>query len=392
MNRQLTTDTRADPATWAESRLRLGQANVGLWVVLALVTVASAPSLTTGALADQALAWALCVGAFALIQLPFDIYGGFVLPVQHGRRPGGVRRWGQSWLRGVLTHSSVLVLVGWAAMAVGRAAGSWAAVALCMVAGAALVAAQGVLATFFATGVTRAKSGALAEALHAAGIDAARVRVVHTDDTGFVGGWAGPLGSERLLVPARWASLPPALAHAALVRRRLGLTSGSRALGVLGALAFNASGAVVALAIVPGTGFSTASELVVTSAAFTLWSFFGILTLPTLSRRAVLALDRASDRALSSRHALVAAIQRLDADQEDEPERAPWTETIFHPVPARAARFKALQEDSRPVPWPAPWRVARMTLYTGWAHFSWLSRAVHCNIGRPELWAVYPGD
>jgi hypothetical protein len=47
--------------------------------------------------------------------------------------------------------------------------------------------------------------------------------------------------------------------------------------------------------------------------------------------------------------------------------------------------------DPRP-PALVPWGVARLALFTSWAPLSPLSRAVHCNIGHPELWALLPVD
>lgn len=380
----------AGPLTWAAARLRLGQANVGFWVAVALVLVAVAPEPVTGGMFSHALAWFVCVAVFAVLQAPFDVLGGYLLPVAHGRRPEGVGRWGVAWASGVLLHSSVWILFGWMALVVSRSAGDAAAVAAATVGALALVALQGDFARFLAQ--THPPGARLTAALDAAQIDPGRVRVVETLDTGFAGGWVGPRGMESLLVPARWLEMSSPALHASLVRRGLALSSGSRALGVIGAIAYNTLGACVVLAFVPGAGFATVGGLLVSSAGFTLWAFVGILTLPTLSRLAVTDLDVRTAIVLGEAGSLSAAIETLDGDQEDEGERPPWTEAIFHPVPNRDERARALRRLPIVGTGPTPWRVARMSLFAGWAHFSWLSRAVHCNIGRPELWAVYPGD
>jgi hypothetical protein len=36
--------------------------------------------------------------------------------------------------------------------------------------------------------------------------------------------------------------------------------------------------------------------------------------------------------------------------------------------------------------------VARQALWLGWGTMSPISRVVHCNVGRPALWAMLPGD
>jgi hypothetical protein len=38
------------------------------------------------------------------------------------------------------------------------------------------------------------------------------------------------------------------------------------------------------------------------------------------------------------------------------------------------------------------WHVARLTLFLSWSCLGLLSRAVHCNAGRPELWVLLPTD
>ena len=109
--------------------------------------------------------------------------------------------------------------------------------------------------------------------------------------------------------------------------------------------------------------------------------------MPRFSRRAVIALDReAADQVGELR--LVSAVASLDEDQEDEPTRSAAIEGVFHPVPSPANRVRALRDGDAGAALP----VARTALYLGWTQFSWLSRAVHCNAGRPELWVMFPGD
>ena len=159
--------------------------------------------------------------------------------------------------------------------------------------------------------------------------------------------------------------------------------------GLVLALCFNAAGVALALGIIPGGGIGSAGGLVLFSEVVTLWSFLGLLTLPTLSRRAVYALDRQVADLVDNPMAVARLIAQLDRDQEDERDRGRVTETIFHPVPAPAQRALALNDAGRARTRFIPWRVARMSLFTSWASLSLLSRAVHCNIGRPDLWVMY---
>jgi hypothetical protein len=88
---------------------------------------------------------------------------------------------------------------------------------------------------------------------------------------------------------------------------------------------------------------------------------------------------------------VIDAIGALDRWQDDEPERSPLVEFIFHPVPARGARERALRT-RRTVALGGGHQQARLTLYASVAGLGFLGRMVHCNIGQPSLWVIYPGD
>ena len=123
---------------------------------------------------------------------------------------------------------------------------------------------------------------------------------------------------------------------------------------------------------------------------FTLWSFVGLLLLPSVSRPAVLAADRSGVLRSEGSAVLQQTLQRLDAMQDGEPRRAAWVESVFHPVPSVQRRIAALRDDREP--FAGPWHVARMALFLSWAGSGFLARAVHCNSGRPELWSMLPCD
>jgi hypothetical protein len=364
----------------------LGQTNVGFWVVVSTAVWVAPP-----AWAASWAGWPLVVLAYVLAQLPFDIIGGHVLPRRYGRSDASWADWCMSWARGVWLQGAVVVSAGWLAMAVASLAGSWAAAGALWTLGVVLVGTQ----RWWIARMVPLRTPAVREAalLREAGLEPEEVSISQARDRSFVGGWFGPRGMERLVVPASWFErLDSASRRAVLQRRRLALQSGARAQGVLAAHVFQGLGLALVLLWRPELDLGTVAGLLEMSAGSTLWGFLGVLTLPTLSRRAVYALDR-----LATEHgdaeALSRAIEALDADQDDEPRRGPVVETIFHPVPAAENRRMALCWTYPPgrVGF-APWRVARTSLWMSWASLSWLSRAVHCNIGRPELWVAYPGD
>jgi hypothetical protein len=378
--------------TWASARLRLGQSNVGFWVVVSALIVLVQPALGGGDYVAHGARWTGIVAAYLALQVGFDIVGGYVLPERFGRSNQTPWAFAMRLGRATLLHAAVLLAVGWVALLIGRAAGDWAALgALALVSGV-LIAFQGALATAV-SGDTVPPTADERAVLEAAGIQPDRVDVSTSDEPVFVGGWVGSRGLERLVVPRTWlAALDEDERHALLVRRRIALESGARARGVIAALAYNTFGAVCVLALVPGASYTTASGLLVATAGFTLWAFLGVLTLPTLSRRAVFDLDRRAAAELEHPGILSSLISRLDRQQDDEPDRPPLTEAIFHPVPTPRNRVDALAKPAGRLDPLSTWRVARTSLFAGWAHASWLSRAVHCNIGRPDVWVVYPGD
>lgn len=375
--------------TWARARLRLGQANVGFWVLLAVVTLAWRPALATGPATAQALAWAGLVLVFVALQLPFDVVGGWVLPTRHGRFAGSFRAWLAGWARGVAAHAGVVGATGVAVMITARTFGSGAAFAVTAAATLALAAAQGWLFTVSTGRALRPPDPSLGPALAAAGLTAREVRVAEADDRSFRGDWVGLPGAERLVVPRGWLA-DPDLRDVQLLRRALARDSGARARGLLGAAAFDLSGWALVLALVPGAGVQSASGLLLASAGFTLWAFLGLLTLPSLSRRAVHAVDRGAAARLGVAR-VARTLRRLDADQEDEDDadRPAWVAAIFHPVPTPSQRVAQLAEPDGGAP---PYRITRTALFLSWAQLSWLSRAVHCNIGRSDLWVMLPGD
>jgi hypothetical protein len=131
----------------------------------------------------------------------------------------------------------------------------------------------------------------------------------------------------------------------------------------------------------------TAGGVLVFAAVFTLWSFVGLLVLPTLSRRASLAVDgRLVDRGIDPLD-LGRLASRLDAMQDGEPSRPGWIESIFHPIPSVSSRGPSTRRNPL-----AAWDIARTASFLGIAGLSPLGRAVHCNSGRPSLWVYLPID
>lgn len=373
--------------TYARARLWTGVSGVGAFVVFSLVMYlwqlpATLFPFDGGPLWAE---WAALISLFkiyVLIGLPFDFIGGYWLPCKHQRLCLMFPAFLMKWARGVLIQGVVMTGSALLLFEAGRRAGVWAAAAVLFGLHLLLIALQLQLARWTGgmnAGPAPALPGSPRPATLLAGFDG-----------GFTGGFAGLPGLEKLVLPKHWIdAFPEDRLRAVLLRRTGVLATGARWRGLLLASAWNLTGFVVC-AHLPGAGVARLWEFVTTLVAMTLWSFLGLLLLPSLSRSAVLAADRYALEHGAGPRALRESIVEIDQLQEDEPRRGRWLERVFHPVPSVENRLRAL--DSGAPAGAASWHAARLALYLSWASFGMLSRAVHCNAGRPELWVMYPGD
>ena len=383
--------------TYARARLRVGILGVGTWTLLATAALAFdlpgrlLPTTTTWSLADVSglLGWVLATVA---ITAPFDLFGGHVLPRQHGRSSRSFGTWLATWLRGVLVHGLVTFGFGLALLATGRWLGDAGALLTVVVGTTALFAGQAWLAprvAAFGRGrVLPDRVTAVLEEWRVPG--PTRVQVFECDDEGFTGGVSGLPGAETHVVPATWVDRFDPRTVAALLARRIALVDrGSRQQGLLMATIWNVAGFALS-SLVPGATTTDLAGLATLVAAFTLWSFLGLLVLPSVSRPAVLVGDDAAIEITGERETLARAVRDVDRLLDDEAERDPWVERVFHPIPSVGSRLSSHGSRLRgPAP---PWNAARAALFGSWACMNPLARVVHCNVGRPALWVFLPAD
>ena len=374
--------------TYARARLWLGITGVGTLVTLSILAlIFQLPQRLLGGwpstVSSDLAGLGLLLGAYALISLPFDWLGGWLLPKRYGRPVRPFSRYLVAWLRGVLVQGLVMLGIGLLTLAGGRAFGVVGAVTVVTLAMLVLLTLQFALARLV---------GALPRRRPPAGAHLASVRrpdVLAVADVGFVGGWTGWPGFERLVVPYHWVDeLTPEELELQMLRREAVLASGGRALGVWIAVAWNLAGFGIAVALVGGVTHVT--QLVTIALYMTIWSFIGLLVLPSLSRPGVYAADAYAKAHSANASRLPELIRKLDRWQDDEPRRAAGIEVIFHPIPAAEHRADALQREC--VHRRRAWHTARMALPLSWATLGLLGRAVHCDAGRPELWVMLPGD
>ncbi len=394
---------RSTAMTYARARLWLGISGVGTVVAVSallllfripmrtLPTEPSAPTVEVGSLI-------LAVLLYAALQAPFDWFGGWILPTEYRRDrerraraslPGFLVR----WFRGALLHGVVLVAVGLGVLVTARVGG------LPLAAG--FVVGVSVVLVVFQTRIAQAIGAFRVEAAvesAGAGRDAGGRPVVWIDGAGpyVTGGIAGLPGRAAAVMPAAWRErLTDSERHAQRLRRLAIVASGARTRGLVVALAWNVAGFVGAYALTVGAGPVGVAHVVSLALAATLWSFVGVLVLPSVSRPAVHAADAAALETGADRDSMTGLIRALDVDQDDEPARDPRIQAIFHPIPSVESRIAALDLErnrgyaERPF---TAWHAARTALYLSWATLGLLGRAVHCNSGRPDAWVFLPSD
>jgi hypothetical protein len=335
------------------------------------------------------------IGCWVAVMVPLDLLGGFLLP--NRSRPGTVKvtRFLSQWIRGVFVQAAAFLLFSLFVLVLGRWLGLMGAAIGVFCIAVLLIAFQLHVARLVAklpmlVGGQRAELAAIDSAVKRVselGYKPRPILVLKHHDTGFTGGIVGLPGMESIIIPSCALNALNADQLTAMVARRLeAIQSGARTRGVLFSLCWVTFGFVVSASL-PNARVISVAGLAMTACGFTIWTFLGLLILPTLSRQSAYAIDRKVVQQGVLSGSLQEAVQTMDQMQDDEPSRSKFIEAIFHPVPSAANR--GLESKST---FPIAWHAARMTLFVSWACTGMLVRAVHCNAGRPELWVMLPTD
>ncbi|MEM1228670.1 MAG: hypothetical protein AAGJ40_23530 [Planctomycetota bacterium] len=386
--------------TYARARLLLGMSGVGFIVVLSALLLWTQYPLRV---LTDAESWsssdliALCSSFMSLAAtlFPLDLLGGFLLPNRWRPNTISLASFGARWARGVLIQGILFVAASLIILVMGRQVGfvgaamAVAAMAIVLV-GSQLQIAKvvGALDSNACEGSNGVSTLQQAQSIVSEwGWKARPITVLRHHDAGFTGGVVGLPGIETVVLPASTLEkLSPEQVAIVIARRLEAIQSGSRTRGLLLALIWVITGFTISM-MLPGAGVTSVAGLAMTCLGFTLWTFLGLLTLPTLSRQASYAIDGKVIRSGASPEAFEQTVKTLDMLQDDEPRRSPWIETIFHPVPSVENRGGTKSTNT-----PIAWHAARIMLFVAWACMGMLVRAVHCNVGRPELWVILPAD
>ncbi|CAN5156166.1 hypothetical protein BH11CYA1_BH11CYA1_07430 [soil metagenome] len=221
------------------------------------------------------------------------------------------------------------------------------------------------------------------------------ILLVQVAERCFSGGIVGWPGSESIVIPKRWTSeFSEDELSVELLRRSSIIASGGRLRGILLAIGFTNLGILFA-ALLARFAFLLAPDstagLIVFSCLFTLWSFVGLLVMPYFSHIGVYEADNLALASGVSKELLLATVSKIDSDLEGEAVRSVTVDTIFHPVPTIDFRLRALEHAEGQSPKGA-WQTARYAVFLSVVGVGLLGRAVHCNAGKPSLWAILPAD
>jgi len=374
---------------YGRARLWLGISGVGTMVTLA--TAALVFGISSRFIPAGPALWSTHIigllgffSLYILIQLPFDFLGGYWLPKSYGRSHPPLAIFVVNLLRGILTHGALLLGSATLIMIASGYAGRIGMV----VAGMFITLCMLSLRTQIASIMARLEFGS---ASSQPGSQAEQLEVIHVrcDDEGFTGGITGLLRPRSQLLPARWQEILESEGTDLVIsRRKLAVKTGSWLRGRIVALSFTAAGLIFASLMVVTADLGTASGTIQFSLWFSLWSFLGLLTLPTLSRQGVIEIDERAQAEGYPTSLRRMVTERLDRLQDGEPARPSFVETIFHPVPSVENRL----EGPRSHQVIGYWDAARTSIYISVAGLGLLGRAVHCNCGRPALWVFLPTD
>lgn len=342
------TTPAADPAVAVRyQRLRLAVGVLGIGVLVVGTPLLAATGAARSLAGDLAVGPAPVGGALvaaalavlvSVILLPVDWAGGVAVERRFGM---GGDRWWRSFLPGAAAWVAACALGGLMAGTAVLAGEAWWAAAAVIVAVAMPVAATAAdrVARRTATPATPAEREAIAASLRPLGVVAPEIAFTEGEERALDGGWAG--GTLLLSAPCR--ALAGSDMLACLIVRELGHRGRrDRARGIALGTAWSAAAApLTALVWSPAPG-DTGVIVLALAATATVWSWIGLLVLPTLGRRQVIAADRAWMQAGGTTETLRRTIRFLAERNLGSPTLPVWVERVFHPVPSVATRLAAI--------------------------------------------------
>jgi len=315
----------------ARRRLWLGITNVGFWVMTSAVGVLL---LVYGDTRDfDIIRLGLIFVAAVVAQSVFDFIGGSSLMPEPRLT---MTAFLPGWSRGLIGHTLVMAGVGLLSYASFRLTGGFCFAILLATAGLALGRRP----------LFRALTGVSTQEVS---LDGGTILTADPTDLAFTGGIVRLGRRARSLLPARWlASLPPEELAAETSRRQWQMKNGLPGRAMLLVLGWNLLGGFLGSIALKLADRAPAEALLGYGCWMTLWAFGGLLLLPTLSRKAVFAADRAAAEAGCDPRPWITRFPSLVGEDGSS---ISAVQTIFYPIPSAPLRLRKLEKPlSRFVP------------------------------------------
>jgi hypothetical protein len=381
------TETSVDSAPFpvslshARARLFVGMSAVGSIVIASLlglaafaITNSNSGELTT----DLPIVSILLLYLFYLsLQATADLCGGVIIPLVFQKRREGVVRLGTHLGLGVIRHGMLNIAVLGVLLSGSILFGRLGLLVASVVNITTLLLLQRYIFQFI--GATKLEKSQQNEALISKGLD-----------DGFTGGVVDSIDETILLIPSTATGLDYEYKASRLNTVRKLQTKTTR---ILLPIVTNGTGCLLALYCMSFYQSFPVRDVILYSLCTTVWSFILLLVLPVFNRRAVLSLDRELVDSGLKYNEFELAVRIEDSRGEDEYARSTLVQSVFYPIPAPETRFNELISNNGSARfWIAFHQIARRSLYTSLGCGGFLSRSVHCNVGRPELWVISPSD
>ncbi|MDX1987508.1 MAG: hypothetical protein SFV17_12540 [Candidatus Obscuribacter sp.] len=380
----------------AYGRMRrwLGMLYVGLLVSTAMAALKldlprALFSTTRQGFGSLALELATALTVFALVSLPLDSIG-FYIEQRYKKSKSTYRFFLGKQIAAYFRHGAIILIMAILIALVNRYFGLPGLALWSVIVTSMLLSGQLRLARFYA--------GLSASTVDSSSMFQGRATVlaVPTTECCFTGGIIGLPSQEKIVIPEHWLNeLPQQQLETLLLRRQEVIRSGLRTKGILIAALFTCSGILMAGTLTEryfSLAVDSAAGLVTMSLLFTLWSFTGLISLPSITHLAVYEADKLAVQTGVKDSLLRQVICRVDEDMGEESSRTAAVDNIFHPVPTAARRLEALNQPRQMENPLAAWQTARYALFLSVAGLGLLGGAVHCNAGKPVLWAMMPAD
>ncbi len=372
-------------------RLLLGISNVGTIVIIVSLSlyykIPSELIVSDGSVISDILVLLAVLLIYIFINLPFDIIGGYILPKQFQKTDYQFSDFIINLSKGILNHSLAIFLLGSTIYFTGKYFGPYIVlpVSLCLL--LILIIFQQHISRLIGSYTTSKFSTNVLNTPN--NINHQSLLIADSNDEMFTGALSGLPGKEKLIFPRMWINcLKKETLELLINRRNYSRISGNRIRGIIVAVAWNLSGLAI-INFLPNAGYSTITQFVYTILWFTMWSFLSLLILPTLSRFGVYAVDKYAILNSVPLEKFSLYLDDLKTVSSDEQKRSNLVETIFHPIPSVENRVEKLDSTYS---FKGAWNAARNSIYYSWLGMGLLSRSVHCNCGKPDLWVFLPCD